>query len=250
MWCLSGRYDPETGLAVHGRLTAAVDALFAEHVPDLCPADPLERQGFLRAHALLALTEGKGAGGGRPEVVVVVDTSNADANGTPTVDWGLPVELPVEVLHRLAGRADISPVVLCRGAVLHAPGRLDLGRTTRLANRAQRRALRASYPTCAVPGCEVRFDCCQLHHVIWWELGGSTDLDNLLPLCNAHHHAVHDLGWQLSLAPDRQLTITYPDGTNETTTPPRRGPRHRPPAAPTCTGGVTYAAPPLVPLRM
>jgi len=46
---------------------------------------------------------------------------------------------------------------------------------------------------------------------------------NLLPLCCWHHHAIHDRRWQLRLAPNRQLTIDYPDGTSQTTGPPKRG---------------------------
>ena len=222
MWCLAGRFDPETGLRLHGRLTGAVEALFAEQVPDHCPSDPLERQGFLRAHALAALTGGTVARAGRPEVVVVVDASAPDAAGSPAVDWGLPVELPADVLRRVFEVGHVAPVVVHRGLVLHAPGRLDLGRTTRLANRAQRRALRALYPTCAIPGCDAPFERCKLHHVRWWEHGGATDLANLLPLCVEHHHAVHDRGWLLHLACDRQLTITYPDGTTQRARPDRR----------------------------
>jgi hypothetical protein len=223
MWCLSGRFDPEKGLQLHGRLSAAVETLFAEVVPDHCPSDPVERQGFLRAHALVALTQGRVAGRGRPEVVVVIDTRAPDADGRPAVDWGLPVELPAEVLRELFGAADVSPVVVRDGVVLHAPGCLDLGRTTRLAGRAQRRALRALYPSCAIPGCDVRFELCKLHHVVWWEHGGATDLVNLLPLCVVHHHLVHDRGWQLRLTAGRRLTITYPDGTQQETGPPQRG---------------------------
>ena len=73
-------------------------ALYTDSVPDGCPDDPLERHGFLRGHALVALTHGPGGGGGRPEVVVVVDTTTAVPAGAPTIDWGLPVELPTEVL--------------------------------------------------------------------------------------------------------------------------------------------------------
>jgi hypothetical protein len=138
------------------------------------------------------------------------------------VDWGIPVELPPSVLADLYPRATITTVVLCRGAVVHAPGRLNLGRTTRLANRAQRRALRAMYPGCAIPGCPARFDHCRIHHVVWWRLGGSTDLHNLLPICVRHHSLVHDGGWTLDLQPDRTLTVTRPDGSRMTTGPPSR----------------------------
>ena len=60
------------------------------------------------------------------------------------------------------------------------------------------------------------------HHVWWWEHGGPTDLDNLLPICNRHHHCVHDHGWKLKLLPDRTLEITLPDGETMTTGPPQR----------------------------
>src|SRR5262245_15383058 len=142
--------------------------------------------------------------------------------GLPTVDFGIPVEVPWRVLCDLADNADIHTVVTRNGVVLHAPGLLNLGRSSRLANRAQRRALRALYPTCAITGCEVGFAQCHIHHVIWYDKDGRTDLDNLLPLCSRHHHNVHDDGWILHLAPDRTLTVTMPDGRTMTTGPPKR----------------------------
>ena len=235
MWCLRGWFDPETGVVLHRHLDAVVARLFAEQIPDDAPSDPVERQGFLRAHALVAAITGHDEVVDRPrsEVVVVVDATAVDERGEPAVDWGLPVELPVEVLREHFDHADVRPVVVRGGVVVHASGRLDLGRATRLANRAQRRVLRGLYPTCAIPGCSARFDRCKLHHVVWWEHDGSTDLANLLPLCVRHHHAVHDAGWQLTLTPDRQLTIAYPDGTRQTTGPPKRGsPTHPPPPRP------------------
>jgi hypothetical protein len=73
----------------------------------------------------------------------------------------------------------------------------------------------------------VRARHCQPHHIAWWRNGGSTDLVNLLPLCSRHHHSVHEGGWELHLAPDRRLTVTFPDGTATTGGPPahqREGP--------------------------
>jgi hypothetical protein len=229
MWRLSGSFDPETGIILASRLRAIVAALFADAEPPDCPTDPGEKQDYLRALALVALTEGRGGVSTRPEIVVVVDTTTANTTGAdggpdvgPIVDWGLPVDLPVDVLLHWYASAGIHTVVLCNGAVIHAPGRLDLGRTTRIANRAQRRALRAQYPTCALPGCGVRFDYCKIHHVHWWRHGGLTDLANLLPVCQQHHDAVHHEGWSITLATDRQLTVDLPDGTRLTTGPPRR----------------------------
>jgi predicted restriction endonuclease len=82
--------------------------------------------------------------------------------------------------------------------------------------------LRALYATCAIPGCSVRYDRCKLHHVIWWRHGGRTDLANLLPACAHHHTKIHDAGWDITLGPNRELSIRFPDGTIHNTGPPTR----------------------------
>lgn len=218
----SATWDPETMLRLENRIDAQVQALFHDAQPDGCPSDLLEKQSYLRALALEALLTGNGVRLGRPEIVVVVDHTHLQPNGLPSIDWGLPVELPRRVLDDMAGSAKISTVVVRDGVIIDAPGELDLGRTTRLANRAQRRALGALYATCAIPGCQVRYSRTKLHHVRWFRHGGSTDVANLLPVCERHHQMIHKEPWQLSLQFDRTLTITLPDGTIMTTGPPER----------------------------
>jgi hypothetical protein len=226
MWRFDGRFDPVCGVTLAARLDTAVQALFAEAVPDTCPTDPIEKQHHLRALALARLlSEQRGVGAGRPgrpEYIVVIDSSQPDGAGGPAVEWGIPVEVPTRVLADMCGDGDLHAVVVRNGVVIHAPGELDLGRSTRLANRAQRRALRGLYSGCAIPGCSVRYDRCKLHHVIWWRNGGRTDLHNLLPLCAHHHTNVHDDGWVLALDANRELSISFPDGTIHNTGPPNR----------------------------
>ena len=152
---------------------------------------------------------------------------DADAEGQvgPVGEFSIPVEIPARVLATLAGDADVHAVVVRNGIVLHAPGELNLGRTTRLANRAQRRALRGLYRCCAIPGCTVAYDRCKLHHVIWWRNQGRTDIDNLLPVCAIHHTKIHHDGWIIELGPHRQLTLRLPDGSIQHTGPPARSGR-------------------------
>jgi hypothetical protein len=121
---------------------------------------------------------------------------------------GIELEgLPIETVRRWACIGTVTPVIVGADGV-----RLLLGRETRLANRAQRRALRAFYRTCAL--CETPFEHTQMHHVTWYTLqDGLTDIDNMVPLCRRHHHLVHEGGWKLHLAVDRTLTVTKPDGT-------------------------------------
>jgi Domain of unknown function (DUF222) len=253
MFRISGCFDPYSGVAIQGRLHAAMAAMFANGIPDFAPDDPGERQDFLRALAFIALTAGvppkkdpagseEPNGGqsasnddlawapfantgpprfGRPEVIVVIDHTVLDADGRPIVDWGRPLNLPFACVADLLQHAAVFGVVVNNGNVVDPRGELDLGRTTRLANRAQRRALHALYPTCAVPGCCVQFEFTEPHHIKFWRDGGKTDLVNLLPLCSRHHDWAHK-GWIFKLGPNRELTITLPDGQTMTTGPPRR----------------------------
>ena len=190
MWNLRGRFDPVSGVKLAARLVGAVETLFSEQTPTTCPSDPIAKQDHLRALALVRLLDDSGLArkAGRPEFVVVIDADAdaAPAGDAPVADWPIPVEIPARVLAELAGEADVHAVVVRNGVVLHAPGVLDAGRTTRVANRAQRRALRGLYATCAIPGCATHYDRCHLHHVTWWRHGGTTDLHNLLPLRLSH----------------------------------------------------------------
>jgi Domain of unknown function (DUF222) len=220
MWNLRGRFDPMTGVRLDAKLHATVEALFAETTPDGCPDDPIEKQQFLAAHALARLLDGAGGSKpGRAEYLVVVDADAPGQHG-PVAQWSIPVEVPARVLAELADDADVSTVVVRNGVILHASGELNLGRTTRLANRAQRRALRGLYRCCAIPGCTVGYDRCELHHLVWWRHGGLTDLDNLIPICTRHHGRVHHDGWVLELGSNRELTLRLPDGIVRSTGPP------------------------------
>ena len=247
---LRGQFDPQSGLAIATTISNAVETLFAQSTPELCPTDPVEKQKFLNAHALAAVlgcvpaneanrtshTGGRDGGGGlgspaavapartgKAEFVAVIDADVAAPDGDgPLVQWPLPIELPARVLAELAGTADVVGVVVRNGVVLHAPGELDLGRSTRLANRPQRRALRGLYRGCAIPGCTVPYDRCKLHHIVWWRHGGRTDLDNLLPVCSKHHGKIHHDNWVVELGPNRELTLRLPDGQVMTTGPPNR----------------------------
>jgi hypothetical protein len=67
---------------------------------------------------------------------------------------------------------------------------LAMGRTIRLATTAQRRAMAIRDRGCVIPGCTVKADACQTHHVTEWAQGGNTDIDDMALLCWAHHRQV------------------------------------------------------------
>jgi hypothetical protein len=68
--------------------------------------------------------------------------------------------------------------------------------------------------SCAVPDCTVSVTDCRIHHVRWWwNHHGTTDLDNLIPLCERHHHLVHEGQWNLTMTADRIAGFSRPDGS-------------------------------------
>jgi hypothetical protein len=149
-----------------------------------------------------------------PEITVLIDhrslLDGSHAEGICETDNGMP--LPVSTVRRLCCEAEILPVVLDGAGQV-----LDVGMSKRTATRAQRRGLRAMHRTCAHPDCTVSFDACRIHHVIPWRQGGPTDIDDLLPVCETHHHLVHEGGWNLTMTPDRVATWTRPDGVHHHT---------------------------------
>lgn len=169
-----------------------------------------------------------------PEVVYHVDHETFahgrhDCTIAETND-GVPV--PVSTIERACCEAIITAVVV------RPDGTVDqLCTPQRTANRSQRRRLAAMYATCAHPHCTVSFSRCRIHHVIWWTRGGATHIDNLLPLCDQHHHRVHEGGWNLELRPDRTVTWLRPDHTiwstgNSTNRRPRPAVRSERPGRP------------------
>ncbi len=157
------------------------------------------------------LTGARSSGDERvPEVSVLIDyqtlLDRVHSGSTCETSDGQP--LAPDTIRRLLCEGDVLPIVLGGDGEV-----LDAGRHRRLANRAQRRALRAMYRTCAHPDCTVPFESCRIHHVTYWQRGGRSDLDNMVPLCERHHHLVHEGGWILELFADRRTTWRTPDGT-------------------------------------
>lgn len=88
---------------------------------------------------------------------------------------------------------------------------LNVGRTHRLATGKQRTAVLAQQRgICATPGCNHTH--LEIHHVIWWSQGGTTDLSNLVGLCSRCHHLVHR--GLLSITADEQGAFVFTNKDN------------------------------------
>ncbi len=205
MYKLFGLFDPVAGSRIEAALAATFKKLWHEE-------DPADRATVAQryADALERLATANGESGSQATAVVVVADYDAVAGqlaGAHLVD-GTPL-VPDEFV-KLAVGAKVLP------ALFDTAGRpLWLGRASRDANAAQRLVL-AVRDRCCV-GCGTRHHFCEPHHVVYWEHGGPTDIDNLCLLCgDCHHNEVHNKGAGIETAVDGKRTLRHP---------------HRPPTA-------------------
>ena len=117
---------------------------------------------------------------------------------------------------------------------------IDVGRTryrppAGLADLVRARDRACVFPTCQTPACR-----CDIDHLTAWSQGGTTSLDNLATLCEAHHRLKHTPGWALTRdqangtlswhTPDKTVYQRHPNGTI-TRLPHKTGPhQHHTPA--------------------
>ena len=103
---------------------------------------------------------------------------------------------------------------------------IGIGRKSRNVPRWLRRQLMHRDKGCRFPGCD-RKRWLHAHHIVPWEFGGPTSLENLVMLCTAHHRFVHELKWELKGRPDEELEFLKPDGQILRTGPPPLRPEIR-----------------------
>lgn len=231
-WVLDGSLDAEDGEILTRAIDARVDAMWREGTFAIDDGLTTSER---RAVALIEVVT-RGTSGGdddgsaRPLVLGIVRLDPA-----PSRDGSDPQDALSAVPHALAhrrlpttygiseaARTGVVPTATlerwtCEGTLQLigvGPGadQLHMGRAIRVANRAQRRALRIRDGSCTFPGCHADPDHCIAHHVTWWEHDGPTDLENLVLLCRHHHRAVHDRGFTMTRT-DGVVEVRRPDGT-------------------------------------
>jgi 5-methylcytosine-specific restriction protein A len=149
----------------------------------------------------------------RPHLNVVVDyNAVVEGRGGRVVGGGF---LDGAGLRRLLCDSGVHRVVTDgRSSVL------DYGTTTRTVPAALWNALVLRDEHCRQPGCDRPAHWCEAHHVVPWQEGGATSLDNLVLKCTRHHHVGHLPGWREKLEPSGALVVTDPQGRTRTTHPP------------------------------
>jgi hypothetical protein len=146
-----------------------------------------------RADALVALASARLAGDTDLDRATVV--IHADVDALASDDRSCAIEgggvVHASTARRLACTARVQAQLEDTSGT---PVRL--GRMRREPSAWMVRQLRHRDGGCTFPGCGRR-GFTQGHHIVWWEGGGRTDLDNLVLVCSFHHRLVHEHGWSI-----------------------------------------------------
>lgn len=138
--------------------------------------------------------------GGEPPRIVVTATLDQlrELEGAGRAVCEQTGPLPTAVLRTMAARGALQAVVLStEGASATV---LALGRSVRCFTPPQRRALYARDGGCVIPGCDAKLAWLEAHHVVEWQAGGPTDVDNGVLLCPRHHLQVGMGVWEVRVA--------------------------------------------------
>jgi hypothetical protein len=123
--------------------------------------------------------------------------------GAPAAEMEFSLPISARAVERLACDCSITRILLGSDSTV-----IDVGRAKRVVSGPQRKALCVRDQGCVWPGCDRPASWTSGHHLAHWIHGGSTDLSNLVLLCNRHHWLVHEGDWQIVRSDDgRMLTI-------------------------------------------
>ena len=126
-----------------------------------------------------------GKGSGRPQLIITADIGlfdGANPDGACEILGTGPV--PPSILGRLSADTRVT------GMIFGGDGQaLWLGTNTRTPNAAQRLAIAVRDKGCVRCGAPMHL--ADIHHIVEWENGGPTDIDNLQALCGPCHRQHH-----------------------------------------------------------
>jgi len=200
-------------------IDAETDAIITNAVsPEMTAREVIaERHGLaaVRADAFVNLLTNPDAERMSAKVEVLVDIDQL----TATDDGGEDGEAAGSVCE--IGGNRIAPEVARRlgcdaliGSLIQDPAGvpLSVGRETRVVPRRIRRALnRRDHNRCQFLGCSATRGL-HAHHIVHWANGGSTELQNLVLVCNFHHHLLHEHAWNIEIDPQGSHNWITPSG--------------------------------------
>ncbi|WP_419842978.1 HNH endonuclease signature motif containing protein [Candidatus Poriferisodalis sp.] len=184
MTVVNGQFDPITGARIRAAVDAAQRQIFREENPG-SRSSTTQRTADAIAK-LLTEPDAQRTVGTSLVLVADFDAVNQRLANSRLAD-GTPV--PIGEIAKVAVDAGVLPAVFDS-----ATGDLRMGRRQRAATALQRWALAVRDRGCI--GCGAPPERCRAHHIVEWQHGGATDLDNLVSVCHhCHHHKIHRDGF-------------------------------------------------------
>jgi hypothetical protein len=139
--------------------------------------------------------------GAAPTVLVTVPVDVLEKKQGTGMAVGAADPLPYSAIEQILCDGGIQPVVLGDGGEV-----LSLGRRQRPFSRAQKLAIIArDGPTCKE--CDIPASAAEVHHVVPWSEGGTTDVSNGVILCWYDHRKMHAGEWRMEMVDGKPVSI-------------------------------------------
>ncbi len=220
-WRINGELDLTAGSRIEAALTQAKDALFEQGDTNTW-ADALVEMSERSLDAVTSNTRRD-----RYRTWLHYDVTNGAT--TTTDGW----QIPMALRDRLLCDGVVQPVWQRDGTPF------SIGRTQRIVPDRTRRAVQRRDRGCRVPGC-TNHRIIEIHHIIHWTNGGTTDTSNLVALCTRHHRLHHQNMLGITGNADQPNGLIFTDHTGRviqpngtptipTQPPPQPATRYRPP---------------------
>ena len=220
-WRISGNLPLEDGLRIEQAIAERRDALFNDGDHNVTTP-----QAFVDCFdRSLAAVESDSR---RDHYRTWLHLDVTDANTITTDGW----QIPMAMRDRILCDGVIQPV-------WHQDGiPFSVGRNQRIVPERTRRIIELRDRGCRTPGCTSKH--VEIHHIVHWLDGGTTDTANLISLCKYHHRLHHQGELEITGNADLfdQVTFTFTKtrerctGVAEPTPPteqPDQTPRFEPP---------------------
>ncbi|MGM7670327.1 DUF222 domain-containing protein [Microbacterium sp. A93] len=203
------RFDAKYSTATDAASATEGDTLTgrADGLPPHKAASPPPDAADLRTHAqkrhdafasiimVAAASDGMPTlGGAAPTLVVSVSAEDyLGRTGRATVE-GAGYDVPLGAAAHAACAGGVERVLFDENGAI-----VGISTTARIFNARQRRAIVLRDRKCLIPGCNIRAEWCEIHHVTEHSHGGPTHTSNGVPLCWHHHRTLDEHIWLIRM---------------------------------------------------
>ncbi len=153
------------------------------------------------------VTAGLRSTGQRPTSTVMAVVTLDDLENCKGVAWLDDADEPISAasLRQMVCDSGYRRILLGRNGKIIGRSPLE-----RFFSTTQRRQLAVRDGGCVWPQCTAPPSWCEAHHVVEWNHGGATVLDNGVLLCPAHHHMLHNSDFTMKMVDGRPMLLAPP----------------------------------------